>query len=44
MSLEKEKMNKVSPMSKFFIKKLVPSAIVPKKGTIGAAGYDLSSI
>lgn len=44
MSLEKQKMSKTSTISKFFIKKLVPEAIMPKKGTIGAAGYDLSSI
>ncbi len=44
MSLEKQKMNKASTISKFFIKKLVPEAILPKKGTVGAAGYDLSSI
>ena len=44
MSLEKEKMKKISTVSKFFIKKLTPEAILPKKGTVGAAGYDLSSI
>lgn len=44
MSLEKEKMKKVSTVSKFFIKKLLPEATLPKKGTAGAAGYDLSSI
>ena len=34
-------MNKAS---KFFVKKLVPEAIIPKKGTEGAAGYDIYSI
>lgn len=37
-------MKKVNNISKFFIKKLAPEAILPKKGTVGAAGYDLSSI
>lgn len=31
-------------MSKFFVKKLVPEAKLPLKGTPGAAGYDLCSI
>lgn len=31
-------------MSKFFVKKLVPEARLPAKGTPGAAGYDLCSI
>lgn len=44
MSIEKEKMNKVSTVSKFFIKKLVPEATLPQKGTVGAAGYDLCSL
>ncbi len=34
----------MSGVSKFFVKKLVPEAILPKKGSVGAAGYDLSSI
>jgi dUTPase len=37
-------MKKISSISKFFIKKLTPEAVLPKKGTVGAAGYDLSSI
>jgi dUTPase len=37
-------MKKIQTVSKFFIKKLIPEAILPKKGTSGAAGYDLSSI
>lgn len=42
--MQKEKMKKMSGVSKFFVKKLVPEAILPKKGSVGAAGYDLSSI
>lgn len=37
-------MKKVTPISKFFIKKLTNEAILPKKGSSGAAGYDLCSI
>jgi dUTPase len=47
MEKEKEKMKKAmttSPVSKFFIKKLVPHAVLPKKGTPGAAGYDLCAL
>lgn len=31
-------------VSKFIVKKLVPEAFIPAKGTPGAAGYDLCSI
>lgn len=34
----------MSKPSKFLVKKLVPEAIIPKKGTVGAAGYDVYSI
>lgn len=37
-------MKKMQGVSKFFIKKLAPEAILPKKGSVGAAGYDLCSI
>lgn len=34
----------MSNPSRFLVKKLVSEAILPKKGTEGAAGYDLYSI
>lgn len=30
-------------ISKFFVKKLNENAVLPKKGSLGAAGYDLCS-
>jgi len=35
---------KEATVSKFFIKRLVEEAVLPKKGSAGAAGYDLCSI
>lgn len=32
------------PIKKFYIKKLVPDATIPVKGTQGSAGYDLCAI
>ena len=37
-------METANKMSRFFVKKLVPEAKLPLKGTPGAAGYDLCSI
>ncbi len=37
-------MKKITPISKFFIKRLTNEAIIPQKGTTGAAGYDICSI
>lgn len=34
----------MSQISKFRVKKLVPEAVMPKKGTEGAAGYDICSV
>lgn len=31
-------------ISRFFIKKLNPEAVLPKKGSLKAAGYDICSI
>lgn len=33
-----------SIISKFFVKRIVPEAILPKKGTTGSAGYDICAI
>ena len=34
----------MNQLSKFYVKKLVSEAIIPKKGTAGAAGYDLYAV
>lgn len=46
MSCEKKKSVEEikETVSKFFVKKLVPEAYLPKKGTIGAAGYDICAV
>ena len=44
MKAEKENPPKSNSISKFYVKKLVPEAILPIKGTSGAAGYDICAL
>ncbi len=39
----KSDIKKVETIAKFFIKKLNENAVIPKKGSSGAAGYDICS-
>ena len=46
MNSEKESFQKSiqNPISKFYVKKLVPEAILPVKATQGSAGYDICAL
>lgn len=39
--MKNEAKNVVNQVSKFLVKKLNDNAVIPKKGSSGAAGYDI---